>query len=158
MQRIVRAVEALHLFHVGRGAQRAVEAIGPGMVGALDRGAKQGRMLLAEAAAAVPAMGVKGAGLAGSRPLRALAMTAQHDHALIAKLEHEAAARRRELRHVPGKQPRPREDPLALGKKHLRRDEVLASKGVLPPRGPLFHDHELYPTVCAIRVRRAANA
>src|SRR3569832_2297067 len=81
MQRIILRGEARHLVHLRRIAQRAVEAIAPGVVRAQDRAAERALRLAAQAAATMPAMIVERA----DRPIE----IAQHDDALALDLEQE---------------------------------------------------------------------
>src|SRR5579863_2244756 len=155
MQRIVRAVEARHLFHVGSGAQGAVEAIGPGVVRALDGRAERRRALLAKAAAAVAAVVVESAQLP-RQLLGPLGAFAQDDHALVAELEKQAAAGGGELRDVAGQQPGPREDALALDAKNLLGGKVLAGESVLARRRARLHG--VPPAgLAAVRRRRGSG-
>ncbi len=64
---------------------------------------------------------------------------AHHQDALAVELEEEVAAGLRELGDMPGQQPVPAEDPLALLGKDLAGGEVLARQCVLPERRPLLH-------------------
>ena len=123
VQRPVLDVEPGDLGHRRHVAERAIERVRPCVVRTLDRRAERARALLAEPAAAMAAMVVERAHVAGT--------VAQHDHAFGVELEQEIAAGTFELRDMPDEQPVPVEDALALGRENFGRDEVLARQRAL---------------------------
>lgn len=131
---VLLRIEAGDLGHVGRGAQAAVQPVGPGVVRTLKGMAELAVGGEAEAAAAVAAEVVEGA----DRSIVLIGAADDHD-ALPVQLEQEEAAGRGELRDVAGEEPGAVKDPLALGAEDLLGGEVLAGQGVLAEGGAGFH-------------------
>src|SRR3989475_3830276 len=119
VERVVPLVEALHLVHMGGADELAVERVGPGVVGALDRLGQVAPPLLTQPRPSVATDIVM-------RPQRA-ALVAQHDHALPRHVGQEVVPRLGELRGAAHAHPAASEDPLRL----LRED---LGRRVVPPR------------------------
>ncbi len=113
----------------GRADQPAVEGVGPGVVGTLDRLGEAAGVLLAEPGAPVPADVVE-------RPVAARPVV-QHDHALLADLLEEVLARLGDAVFTADADPALEEDLLHLLGQDLRRGEIFAGKGVGPIDGDL---------------------
>src|SRR2546430_2295986 len=120
-ERVVLLVEAFHLAHVGGADELAVEGVGPGVVGALDRLGQAAAPLLAQPRPPVAADVVM-------RPQRA-ALVAQHDHALARDLGEEVVPGLGELRGAAHAHPAASEDPLRLLREDLGRRVVPSRQG-----------------------------
>src|SRR2546425_8298054 len=123
VERVVALVEALYVAHVRRADQGAVERVGPGVIGALDRLGEAPPRLLAQPGAPVAADVVE-------RPHDAV-LSPHHDEALARDGPHHEVARVRELGGAAGAQPAPAEDALHLLAVDLGRGVVLTQQGAL---------------------------
>ena len=107
--RVERPVGLIEVLDVGRGGrpdEPAVERVGPGVVGALDRLGEAAGVLLAEPGASVAADVV-------IRPVSA-GPVAQHDHALLPDHLQEIVARVGDAVLAPDADPPSEEDPFQL--------------------------------------------
>src|SRR5437870_1940728 len=120
-ERVIPLVEAFHLAHVGGADELAVEGVGPGVVGALDRLGQAAAPLLAQPRPSVAADIVM-------RPQRA-ALVAQHDHALARDVGEEVVSRVGELRGAAHAHPAASENPLHLLREDLGRRVVAPRQG-----------------------------
>src|SRR3989442_1089229 len=120
-ERVIPLVEAFHLAHVGGADELAVEGVGPGVVGALDRLGQAAAPLLAQPRPSVAADIVM-------RPQRT-ALVAQHDHALARDVGEEVVSRVGELRGAAHAHPAPSENPLHLLREDLGRRVVAPRQG-----------------------------
>src|SRR5262249_33084097 len=114
-------VEPVHPVHHGGAEEAAVEAVGPGVVGALDRAGQPAARLLAQARAAVPAD-------VEERPHRAAAV-AQDDDALLPDGPDAEVARLGRLLRAAGAEPAAQEEPLLLLPEALGRGVEAPGQG-----------------------------
>src|SRR2546426_2486941 len=120
-ERVIPLVEAFHLAHVGGADEVAVEGVGPGVVGALDRLGQAAAPLLAQPRPSVAADIVM-------RPQRT-ALVAQHDHALARDVGEEVVSGVGELRGAAHAHPAANENPLHLLREDLGRRVVAPRQG-----------------------------
>ena len=121
VQPVLLPADIGHLGQVGRGDQLAVEIVGPGMVGALERALAGAAVLTADPGAAVPADVEEG-------PRLTLAVAAE-DEALPPDLHRLEVAWLGQVAAPGGAEPHLLEDLLLLLGEHLRRGVGVARAG-----------------------------
>ena len=145
-QPVLGLLEARHVGHVGRPEQPPVQAVGPGVVGTLDRLAETAPLLQAEQAPTVAADVVE-----GPRPPLPVG---ERDDALGAELEAEVAPRLADLGDVTGVEPASAEDPLPLLGEELGRGEELLRQGPLAVRAARSHGERISRRGGRVRISR----
>ena len=118
MERIALLVEPFDFVHMRRADQAAIERVGPGVIGALNRFGQPARGRFAQPGTAVATHVVVRATLTG--------LIAQNDDALAGDFYQEVIARGRERRIAADADPVSTENPLLLVGEHFRRRVIAA--------------------------------